>query len=378
MTEKKILPKTLLNILENPILKRIMDRNENLDDVIDILQARWNMDLQSRRPSNPYRKNKFQGTNLDLACFLFSLAKRSAFINIPIYKSMRPKSLTEGQLVSSKENRHGKIVGLTANKDVFSFSIRIWDENIINADMSKGDYRSFSITSPDGNMYEGWSNIEWKPTKDERLFLEKFNLLTGGNKIFFKNFVHPNRWTSLYGQNYFLTKALIDRLTDEAKNIFAQIKTMQEEGINFSETGEKSQKSWPKTLKAKGKSVKFKSLEVEVDVPDYINEYKIYEKNQENLIMLAEKRKRIIYNIIPMLRFATRCTELAFFKYGNDRLPNWIRGGAKWETDFKFPKKRATWDRLKIVQPKIGDFSVSIRKRIKSKSEIMNENFKVE
>ena len=132
-----------------------------------------------------------------------------------------------------------------------------------------------------------------------------------------------------------------------------------------------------KKLNAKGKSVTFETLEVEVDVPEYKNSYPKYEYNQDNLIKNTNIRKKYIYTTIHLLRFATRCTELAFYLYGDDRLPGWLGGNTKWESDFKLPKKRIKWDRLKLCQPKVGDFSIAIRKRIKYKKEIMNEKYEL-
>lgn len=355
MTIKKILPQTLLNLHENPLMKKIMDGSEDLTKTIESVRKLWSFDMYSRTPSMTIEDGNVAGTNLDVACLMYTLAERSATITIPKYKSLRPKTLNESKV---RDKRSGEIASLSSNKDLFSFSVKIFDESV-------NDYRNFCITDPNGDLY---LDFDFEMTDKEEKFLEK-NKVTFSDQIKFKYFVHPNRWASLYGQNYFITKALIERMTDECKNWFIQIKRMQKNGIMFPAYDSES-KPWSKKLKEYGKSVKFSSLEVEVDFP-MINKYKVYEDTSENLIELDRKRKLYIYSILPILRFAIRCTELAFYKYSNDKMPSWIGGGSKWESGFKLPKKRIVWDRLKIIQPAVGKFSIAIRKRIKDKSEIM-------
>lgn len=380
MTEKKIVAKTLGNILENPTMQFIMDRSLPLTDVVDLVQKYWTVNMYTRKPGPALVDGIFEGTDLDLAVFLSGLADRGAVLNLPKYKSMKPTTLREGERLSSKENRHGKILGLVSNKEVFSFSLRILDMNVMTSE-AVGEPRTFSLTTPDGNWYEGWDRIEWDPSAAENKFLTENDLWTG-NKVIFKYFVHPNRWISMYGQHYFITKALIERLTEQASDHFKQIQKMQSEGINYPSSGEVgAQKEWAKSTKEEGKSVKFESLEVEVDFP-MNGEYPQLESNQENLVALTEERRLWNNTVIPNLRFACRITEYAFYKYGikkegGEKMPAWLSGGTTWEREFKFPKKQIKWDRLKLVQPGVGQYSVSIRKRIKSKAQMMAMDFKV-
>ena len=359
--KKKILPHTLLNLYENSLMKKIMDRSEFLVDTIEDVKKFWSFDMYSRTPSHILENDKIVGTNLDAASLFYTLAERSAVITIPEYKSLRPKTLGE-----SKVNgvRTGEIINLSSNKDIFSFSVKIFDK-------IADDYRNFCITDPNGNLYLNSFNFDM--TNEEENYLEN-NEVWFNEQIKLKYFVHPNRWTSFYGQKYFITKALIERITDECKNYFAQIKKIIKNGIEYPETTEEPSKPWPKKLKEDGKSVKFESLEVEVDFP-MINKYKKYSENQANLVMLTSLRKFNLYNVLPILRFATRCSELAFYKHGNGKFPNWIGGGCEWESGFKLPKKRVVWDRLKIVQPAVGEFSIAIRKRLKEKAEIMANDY---
>jgi len=378
MTERKHVAKTLKNVLDHPVMKSVLDKTEDPMLAVEQVTKWWGFDLYSRKPGAALRDGVFVGTDLDLACFLSAIADRGAVINIPNYKSMRPKTIKEGERVVSKSNRHGPVVNLVSNKDVFSFSIRIMDHNVITTD-KVGDYRTYSLTDPSGEWYDGWSCIQWDPSAKENAFLRENSLWTG-NRVVFKNFVHPNRWTSFYGQHYFITKALIQRLTDEAKFYGLEIKRLQEAGARFPESGDGAKKVWPKSSKDAGKSVKFRSLEVEIDIPEYTGEWQQCDVSQTNLIDLDERRRQINSTIIPNLRFATRCTELAFFKHAmNDelhRMPAWLAGGTKWQKNYVPKGKRTKWERLVLFQPSVGERAVAIRMRVKEKSEIMAMNYR--
>lgn len=377
MAEKKKVSKTLLNVMDHEVMMGIMDRQFHPEVMVDDVKSWWGFDMYARKPGPALIDGVFEGTDLDLACFMSALAERKAVVNIPVYKSMRPRSIKEGQRAVSKDNRHGPIIGLTSNKDLFSFGVRIKDANIITSE-SVGDFRTFSITDPSGEMYDGWQVIEFDPSAKENKFLTENSIWTG-NRVIFKNFVHPNRWISFYGVHYFLTKCLIERLKDQAKDYGVQIKRMLEEGIKYPTSGEGSQEEWPHQSREEGKSVKFKSLEVEVDIPEYANEYPVFPSNQKNLVELTKTRRYWNYNIIPSLSFAVRCTELAHFKYGmttnnGEKLPGWLN--VKWERGYKQKGKRIEWDRLSFFQPGVGQTSVAIRKRIREKSEIMSKEYK--
>ena len=377
MTEKKKVSRTLLNVMDHAVMMGIMDRQFHPEVMIEDVMEWWGFDVYSRKPGPALVNGIFEGTDLDLACFMSALANRGAVINIPHYKSMRPQSIKEGQRVVSKDNRHGPIIGLTSNKDLFSFGVRIKDANVVTTD-SVGDYRTFSITDPSGEWYDGWHTIQFDPVAKENKFLTENKLWTD-NKVIFRNFVHPNRWISFYGVHYFITKCLIERMKEQAKDLGVQIKRMLDEGIKYPTSGEDAPDTWPKQTKEEGKSVKFRSLEVETDIPEYANNYPVFESNQLNLIELTRTRKYWNYKVIPALSFAVRCTELAHLKYGFDgndveKMPAWL--DIKWERGYKQKGKRIEWDRLVLFQPGVGKTAVSIRKRIKEKSEIMNKEYR--
>ncbi len=76
---------------------------------------------------------------------------------------------------TSSKNRNGKITNLTSNKDLFSFGVRIEDENV-ETDEKIGDFRTFNLTDYAGEWYDGWSSIQFSPTAKENSFLNENSL----------------------------------------------------------------------------------------------------------------------------------------------------------------------------------------------------------
>lgn len=432
----KEIAKTLTDVFKNPVMQVIMDREQSVMSVANDVLDWWRLDLFSRKPAPALLDNgKFQGTDLDLSTFMMTLADRGAVINLPKYKSMRGTTLKEGQTLSSKDNRHGKIIGLTANQKVFTFGIRIIDANIMTTD-TVGEPRNFNLVDIDGEWYPGWENITFMPNTNENDFIKEFQI-EYGNKITFSNFVSQSRKNSIFGAPYFITKVLIDRLTEEVKYLKAVIDDMIALGIRYPKSGDS--KTWPKsTSLGNEKSVKVKAFEVEIDGLNFQNEFPHYSYTQKNLKLLSDIQRDITYHIKPMLIFATRSCELAYKKYGNDILPDWIKG-AKFQEKYKTPKKikitperiKGTegqpiqavlrivsertyntydeliaslehynkrlnrngsicndvnidvkpsagiteWDRLILFQPKVGEYGISIRKRDYMKSERVSDSY---
>lgn len=367
MTAPKHIASSLKTILQNPIVGVILDRSQDITTITNTVTEWWNYDLFSRKPSPAYDEyGIFQGTNLDLACFLYALVGRGAVINLPTYRSHTQSKIREDQRLSSRENRHGQVIGVSANKDFFSFNISIIDQNVIGAD-KVGDYRTFSLTNKQGEWYEGWQRIEFVPTINENKFITENRLWTDstiGSTIIFRNFIHPNRWTSFFGHHYVISKLLINRLEEEAKFLNTQIKTMKAAGIEFPDG--KGPASYDYEY-GETKSEKFLAFESMIYIPEVETkgDYPVLEPSQENLVAIYNRRKEV-NKVISKLRFMTRASEFAHFK-APDRFPSWIKN-TSWESGFKIPKKRIEWDRLKLFQTKPGELSVSILKRTYEKS----------
>lgn len=365
---------TLKDAVASEAMQRILNRAEPVFDIADTLLDHWKYDLYTRKPGPAYFENgALQPTDLDLACFLSALVDRKAVIVLPHYKSKRAKTTREGEHVLSRSNRHGQVLGMIANKEVFSFSIRVFDQNVIQqGDESKPDqtgaFRSFMLVDLDGTWHEGWSQIEFMPTAKENAFLNDRSLWTD-NTVVFKNFVHPNRWISFYGQYYMLTKALIDRLEQENKHLNAEIKRLLTAGFTFPLEGEGAKAEWPHTEKGESKPVKVPAFEATVDL-EFRGMFNPCEDSQEALIKADALARRIRYSINPALRFATRATELAFAQAGakHKGFPAWIKG-ASWETGYREPGGRTAWERLVLHQAFPGQRGVALRYRQYEKTE---------
>ena len=364
MTEPKYVAKSLTSILDNPLVISILDRGSDMKLVMDEVLSWWNYDLFARKPSAAYNEyGIFQGTDLDLACFMYALAGRGAIINIPEYKSHTKKKTREDQQLKSKYNRNGELLAVGANKHFFSFNINVMDQNIIGED-KVGDYRTFSITGKDGEWYDGWKKIQFEPTLKENRFITE-NEMWSGTQIIFKDFIHPNRWTSFFGHHYVISRLLMERLTDEAAFMNSEVKRLKEAGINFSSAGDKPKShsyNYGATV-----SKKFVAFEAKIHIPDTFidGEYAPYAESSEGLYNAYATRKE--YNkALAALRFMTRASEYAHYT-NPDRFPSWLQNVA-WEKDFIEPGKRTKWDRLKLFQPAVGKHSVSILKRTYVKS----------
>lgn len=369
----KSVAKTLVGILDDPRVKKIQDLSQSVDDLAKKMISDWSMDLYTRKPGPAYDEDGvFVGTDLDLACFMLALAERNAVIVLPKYKARRQAQKTEGEIIVSKDNRHGRIMGLSANKETFSFSVRIEDMNVITQNGTKvGAPRNFMLVDLDGSWHKGWESIQFVPSAIENDFLNDHNLWSGASVIF-KNFVHPNRWISFYGRPYFVTKALIQRLESESTHLNAEVKRLLKAGIDFPESREK--KEWPKkTNVGDAEKKRVSAFEVEIDLPEPSGKFAEVEATPQALSIAADRRKELVYSTIQKLRFMARATELAFFKHGRngdaaEKMPAWIQN-AKWERVFKLPKKRKEWNRLILTQPGVGEFGIAIRYRIWEKTE---------
>lgn len=352
----------------------ILDRAHDPKDEITLLKSHWGYDLYTRKPGAAFMENGvFTPTDLDLACFMAALADRNAVINLPRYESRRPKTTRPDEMVVSAANRHGQVLGLTPNKEVFSMSVRIKDANVMKQDTDgKGEvgaYRNFMLVDIDGEWHDGWGKIEFLPTAKENAFLTDKKLWTG-NTVYFQNFVHPNRWQSFFGKWYFMTRALIQRLEEEASYLRATLKEIvaveeRAEAIVGSQSPPR-----PKATTEQGKSVKVTAMEVEVDIP-LTGDFKPVRANTDAIQVAKDKLRKIQYEDLPTLRFAARSTELACHKsehFNSGKMPSWIKG-AEWTLGYGEAGKRKKWNRLVVAQPIVGQTGYAIRFRKYDKSE---------
>jgi len=372
---------TLQELSYDSTIEEIMDRESDIDEVVEEVLEDWGCDLYERKPASAYNgKGEFKGTDLDLATFMQALAARNAVINLPTYESRRTGSSNGNEWLVSPENRHGKIVGLGANKDVFSFSVRVYDQNIVDKESGEtGAYRNFLLTDLDGTPYNGWDGIQFVATEDEEDFLQG-NEITVENVVALKNFVHPNAWRAFYGTPYLKAKALEQRLTDEAKHYRAVAKSLELTGIELDEgegngysgtsvetisQGNGDQPRSSSTPQQEGTKIQVEAFNAEVDMPELYGNYPEVSHDPEGLAYAKDRARELTYSVIPRIRFATRAVELAFYKHGNDgeNNPGWEV--PEWEEGHKTSSRaRIEWNKLDFG----NGFGLRYRTKIKTET----------
>jgi hypothetical protein len=384
----KKIASTLKNLDQSELWLRIMNPEDDLRDVVEQIKAHWAYDLYARRPGPALLENGvLKPTDLDLACFLAALVERKAVINLPSYQIRRPATRREGEHVVSRDNRHGHVLGLVSNKEAFSFSVRIRDMNVITTDGEGNDgvgaYRNFMLVDLGGHWHEGWRKIEFMPSRAENEFLTDRRLWTG-NEVVFENFVHPNRWTSFFGQWYLLTKALIKRLRAEAAFRRQEVKDKLRDGLVMPKGEDERDEETYGASEEVGEAESIKILAFAADVDAEVPEvYAPYSMTPEGLEVAKKRAAQLTYVDIPELQFAVRATELAFVKRTDafsrfaecdpkaPPLPEplfsaWITG-AKWEQE---KVKRTVWNRLVLGQQRtLFTRSLSLRCRVYWKTE---------
>jgi len=428
----KQVAKTLKEMKDDSVMGQVLDRTMLLsDDVIDEILGWWSFDLLKRKAGLALDGIAY---GLDLSTVLYEFAKRKMVVNFPTYHSMRGSTITEGQNVVSKENRHGPILRLNANKDMFSFSVLTNDANVMGTD-SVGAFRSFAVVGLTGEFDATWERIEFMPPKDIK---DHFNDEGLGNHITVKHFVHPARRSQVYGQYYVKTMAAYQRLQEELEHLSFLKKRFEHEGIVRDE-GEK--KEWPKSTTdySTTKKVSVPAFEMILHIPNMLphpvakfvgkqkspSQWEKFKGKQHasrwdewvdkrnklmdafsdvpwfpeldanDLDFIEDRIKYLRYDLLPTLNFLLRSAELAFCKYGKGAtadpvMPPWIkttRVRDAWNPGFTIPaldreiegfkstKPKVSWDRLVLFQDKIGEYGTSLLKRTFEKNQTVNVNY---
>lgn len=376
----KTIASTLREVLNSEVMQVISDRTQTIMPMAEKVLGHWDLDLYTRNPGPAVlTQTGLKPTDLDLATFMMALVNRGAVINLPRYEGMRAASVRPNERIVSRENRHGPINGLFCNREAFSFGILVNDQNVVviypDGSERTGAPRNFSLVNVEGKWHDGWRRIEFSPSAKENDWLNDKRLWTG-RSVVFENFVHPNRWISFYGQYYFITKCLIERLEEEARHLNSEIHRLLEIGISYPLSDQP--KEWPKAEKVgEEKSIQVTAFEAAVDVPEKKGEYPKTPATIEDLVRITDTRRGMVYGITRKLRFAARSVELAFFRNGFTKVNNSARGeeilpawiDAKWERNYTLPGKRKKFNRLVLFQPAPGQQGVAIRYRIWDKTE---------
>ncbi len=233
--------KTLSGILENEVVQAALDRRENIDYAIQEMQERWNINLWDRNPSPTYSENgngrEFAGSDLDAFTVLKVLKQRGAVIDLPNYSNQRPQTDRTDQRVVSSHHRHGKLAALVSNRETHSFSVLLYDHNVIQdqpgEQQTVGACRAFSILDDFACFHAGFEGFEFDPTNSEREFFEEKGVEFQPGSLNFRYFVHPSKAGSFLGEKKIATEILIARLADEIGHYRSLAKHLRESGIKL-------------------------------------------------------------------------------------------------------------------------------------------------
>ena len=372
--------KTLSEILDDPRARAIIDRSRRVDRTMPIVLSEWGADLDKRRPAPAYREGPdgstvYQGTDLDLFSVVMALSQRRAVINIPHYESQRATSLRSDQYVIDRGNRHGQVVRLVSHKKSHSFGVLIIDYNVVQIQDEReevGAPRDFMVVNDTGQLYRGWSSLDWKATGKEEEFIRRHGLEAFRDNLQFHYFVPPALAGSFYGSHYLIAKLLETRIADQYAHLGTVEEELRRQGISL--PGTKEVVIYSK--KGEIESVKVPNLEAKL-VVRFIGNYPIYgiesdgegqkpvfkeypkmPKNRqaktEVLRYAVWMRRQLRYRYGPMVRVPTRAVELAFFlngfkslsrEAGSEIKPGWAV--PVWQRGYREgARTRIRWNRL--------------------------------
>lgn len=345
------------------VVIKLADKTAMIQGTLNLLAESCGYDLETRHPHvECLDQNGIPVTDLELACFLSALVDRRAVITLPHYHGLRAASVKEGEHITSKENRHGRITGLISNQENASFGVRVDDANVTvqhdDGSEDVGAHRVFLLQGPDGKWHPGWDVIEIQPFGLDKAV---FEALTNGLKTLkFNSMIHQNRWTGFYGRPFLIQLLALMRLSDEQRFLTSEAQRLRDIlGVQ--------PKVWPKSAKVgEEKPIKVLAYEAKVDGFEFKGEYAAYENTQEGLDQVMAKQKRY-RQIQDQLRFQTRATMFAFMQEAKKRIPedqllDWLAGTGDqepskpvwvkdklWERGYKVkPKDRTYWARMEI------------------------------
>jgi len=355
--------------LKNEYARTIMDRKQPIDEgFINAIIAQSLMSWEGRRPAPALDEGgNFQCavTDLDLFSFLTPLAARGAVIEITRYHNRRQVVKKANERRVGVPNRFGPITGLISHQDLLSFSVRIFDNTVIKKDPntgreSIGDHRNLMLVDCDGYFYNSWEIIRFDPTAEENRFFTENKLWTS-NVVYFKNYIHPNRWQSIFSSQHLLKKMLIERINDEAGFCGKEVKRLRGMGIRFSPIGKDE---YAPPYRGETIPIRVGTIEMILDIPKFSGTYESFPNTRKGLIEARRRQKYLIYTLRPQVQFQVRANEAAYFFYGGinygapGKVAYWMEG-RKWNIDKKVPGGRILWNQI-VLSP-----DMALRCRIK-------------
>lgn len=374
MTKKKVIPSTIKKLIHGDTFARVLDRAENIDDIYEEALSHWDFSIDERQPGPAlYDENSgiMQKTDLDMASILGTLLKRNAILVFPDYTGTN----TAKSGSSKGQKRQGALKSLVSNQEFFSFSVGIEDMSVLSTQNGGklGAPRTLHVIGKDGEWHPTHSGIDFVPTAEEAAFIEDFKIATKGSVVF-ENFVNPRRWGSFYGQHYLISKAILQRLQEEAQ-YHAEIakRCVSTSTSTGGLKAEHESGSGASGANLRQERLECPVFEAEVQVPYHGAFTPIVDPE------VAKARVSAIrYRMAPALQFPLRATEYAFYRHLGEGVakgvagaevdnaagfPNWMKN-VRWNTE---RSGRIATRRLVYSQLLPGQQGVSLAYRIRAK-----------
>lgn len=223
---------------------------------------------------------------------------------------------------SHQKVRGGKILGYLGNRKYFSFLLRVWDRSVDQVsptgEVTTGAPRSWTLFNVLGDS-KGWKDfqVEGDLTPEEREFLEK------------EEFVSPRRAEDFFQSLYLTTKAAVGILEYRGEILRSQMDFVESQGVHLPPT-HRQNSSPPR----RGVSAQVENLSAELDSP-WVDEPLDLPPppsvSTEGLERVRSSYHRLVYCLLPQLRYFTRLTEYAWLRSnrGSD-FPQVQRGRDLW------------------------------------------------
>ena len=429
-------PDSLLNILNNGIVKIILDYSKSIDSYISKFLEKWQVDLEKRTPSPIYKESvngypEYCGTDIDLFGFFMGMSAGRYIANIPEYARRTPSVLRsdEWRLTGTP---HGQVFGVISREDAHSFSIRIRDFDVMKVMKKESEMkhriglpRNIMVVDYTGRLYEGFEQVQLVATERQREILKKYGVrheeserIFKGEPFVFTHFVFPALCKIFYSQHYFIPKILAERCDVEGDLHKKRAEYLRKQGIKLppiefisedeefafktdeipSKIEHKKSPDKVEKIKVRNFSAKlllpmkypkdhrelpFISMEENGEIETY-REWPADIRKLQGMLMYSERRANSMkWGIGARMKAIPRAVEYAMFLYGfkgervpgNELLPDWSDGWQDWK---RGSRAMAIADNVMLTY-RIGECSIEQKEQeLGEKKGIILEDMKLQ
>lgn len=374
-------PESLLNIMDNPIVKAICNYTESIDSYVTQYCDKWRADLTKRTPSPIYNEilgqyPEYKGTDIDLLGFLMGM--KSRLMNVPNYLRRTPTVLRSNEWRFTGIP-HGKVLWLVSSQEAQSFSVKILDLDIMEVfpDPERpgktiervGKPRNFMVVGYDGMMYNGCKLIQFNANDEEREKLKRYGIpyeeserIFRGKPFEFTHTVFPSLQKIFYSTHYIIPKLMDERYKVEADLYRQRAEDLRKKNIRLPRGEVRPKPKYEKPPKEKKEKVMINNFVSKVSSPllNYPKDHHILpiismerngktkryqqwptnERDLQGILRYSYRRaKKLTWGFGAELRAIPRIVDLSMFLYGfkgervlgNEILPDWSDGWQNWK-----------------------------------------------